>query len=348
MGTKILKPKPEGFLKRLKVDHLVPVIICALAIPLSMSMWLFNVGYSYIKENSRYEEHLDIHPTRWLVASFICVSIATYGLKKKSLSISGAVFGFVVGLVLTIASYSFLACLFAFFMTSSKATKFRGKLKSKLEDDYKEGGQRSWIHVLCNGGMATQLGLLYLLDVGCGERPIDFSNDYRPSWLAMGILGSFACCNGDTWASELGSVMSHGDPFLITTRKKVPCGTNGGITIMGTILSGVGGLVVGAANYVVVVYFTDATILSVSPPQWPILVVGFIGGLFGSMFDSLLGATLQYSGIDASGKIVSAPGKGIKHISGRKVLDNHSVNLISSVVMGFVMPYIAMYLWPQL
>lgn len=52
-----------------------------------------------------------------------------------------------------------------------------------------KGGQRSWIHVLCNGGMATQLGMLYLLDVGCGERPIDFSNDYRPSWLAMGILG---------------------------------------------------------------------------------------------------------------------------------------------------------------
>lgn len=91
--------------------------------------------------------------------------------------------------------------------------------------------------------------------------------------------------------------MSHGDPFLITTRKKVPCGTNGGITIMGTILSGIGGLVVGAANYVVVIYFTDATILSVSPPQWPILIVGCIGGLFGSMFDSLLGATLQYSGI---------------------------------------------------
>lgn len=51
------------------------------------------------------------------------------------------------------------------------------------------GGQRNWLQVLCNGGMATQLGLLYLLDVGASERPIDFGKDYRASWLSMGVLG---------------------------------------------------------------------------------------------------------------------------------------------------------------
>lgn len=44
------------------------------------------------------------------------------------------------------------------------------------------------------------------------------------------VTGAFACSNGDTWASELGSVLG-GQPFLITTFKQVPKGTNGGITM---------------------------------------------------------------------------------------------------------------------
>lgn len=78
-----------------------------------------------------------------------------------------------------------------------------------------------------------QLALLYLLDCGSSERPIDFSAHYRSSWLGVAILSSFACCNGDTWASEIGTVVGKSDPFLITTRKRVPRGTNGGVTPVG-------------------------------------------------------------------------------------------------------------------
>lgn len=97
-------------------------------------------------------------------------------------------------------------------------------------------GKRNWVQVLCNGGMAMQLALLYLLDCGSGERTIDFGAQYRSSWLGIGVLGAFACCNGDTWASEIGSVVGHSEPFLITTRKRVPRGTNGGVTPVGLIV----------------------------------------------------------------------------------------------------------------
>lgn len=96
-------------------------------------------------------------------------------------------------------------------------------------------GRRNWIQVLCNGGMAMQLGLLYLVDCGSSERPIDFSKQYRSSWLGIAILGAFACCNGDTWASEIGSVVGITEPYLITSRQRVPRGTNGGVTIVGLI-----------------------------------------------------------------------------------------------------------------
>lgn len=40
--------------------------------------------------------------------------------------------------------------------------------------------------------MATQLALLYLLDIGASERPIDFVKDYRASWLSVGVLGKIS------------------------------------------------------------------------------------------------------------------------------------------------------------
>lgn len=160
-----------------------------------------------------------------------------------------------MGFVLTLSSFSHVACLFAFLVSSTKATKFRATEKKKIEADFKEGGQRNWIQVLCNGGMATQLALLYLLDVGHAEQPIDFDKYYRSSWLSVGILGTFiscdcnefidltsktnlpnydanydlgafACCYGDTWASEIGTVIGSKDSFLITTLKRVPRGMN--------------------------------------------------------------------------------------------------------------------------
>lgn len=45
------------------------------------------------------------------------------------------------------------------------------------------------------------------------------------SWLSIAVVGSIACACGDTWASEIGSVMGNGYSTLVTTRKKVPAGT---------------------------------------------------------------------------------------------------------------------------
>jgi len=147
--------------------------------------------------------------------------------------------------------------------------------------------------------MATELAILYLLDVGYGERPIDFRHDYRASWLGIGVLGALSCANGDTWASELGTVVTiiSSQPRLITSFRSVPKGTNGGVTLGGLVFSLLGGALIGLTYYVVILFTIDSAVLGRSPSQFPLIYLGAIGGLLGSVVDSLLGATLQFSGI---------------------------------------------------
>eukprot|EP00092_Neocalanus_flemingeri_P016637 GFUD01017998.1.p1 GENE.GFUD01017998.1~~GFUD01017998.1.p1 ORF type:complete len:333 (+),score=74.24 GFUD01017998.1:91-1089(+) len=288
-------------------------------------------------------DHANITPLRWVSSTVVPVIVVSWGHGRKSLSTSGALLALVVGFCLTLAHYSFFLCLLAFFITSSKATKYKQEIKAKQEEDFKEGGQRNWLQVLCNGGMAFELSLLYLLDIGSSDLPVDFRHHYRASWLGMAVLGAISCCNGDTWASELGTVLARGDPFLITTFQKVPRGTNGGVTPVGLLSSFVGGLVIGVAYFVGVLMSAASMDMEVAPNQILVILVGGLGGLGGSLLDSLLGASLQFSGKDAkTGKIVEVAREGVIPIAGKMVLDNHSVNLVSSILTALLLPKIAL------
>lgn len=283
-----------------------------------------------------------VEPARWLSATLFPIIVAWWGLRRHSLSFSGAMSGLVVGFLLTLGSYVFFVNLLVFFVSSSKATKFRSKKKRKLEEDFKEGGERNWVQVVCNGGMASLLSWFYMMDCGCGEHPVDMVYNYRCSWISLAVLGALSCCNGDTWASELGTVFSSGEPVLITSLQPVPRGTNGGISFVGLLVSFLGGLLVGLGHYFTLLMLVSDPVMISAPPQWPVIFVGAAGGLLGSVIDSLLGATMQFSGMDSDGKIVERPGEGIIPICGSHILDNHAVNLISSILTAVFLPRVAL------
>lgn len=65
---------------------------------------------------------------------------------------------------------------------------------------------------------------------------------------------------------------------------------------MGTLSSALGGFLVGVAYYCTLIVCSSNDRLNDSPPQWPLIVIGALGGVLGSAIDSILGATFQYSG----------------------------------------------------
>ncbi|XP_032914460.1 transmembrane protein 19 isoform X2 [Catharus ustulatus] len=317
------------------------MVILNLLICISLAFWIVSMTAS-----TYYGTLRPISPWRWLFSVLVPLIIATQGFKKKSLDHSGALGGLVVGFILTVANYSFFSSLLVFFVTSSKLTKWKKDIKKQIDSEYKEGGQRNWVQVFCNGGVPTELALLYMIENGPGEIPIDFSKEYTASWMCLSLLGALACSAGDTWASEIGSVMSKSKPRLITTWEQVPVGTNGAVTLVGLISSLLGGMTVGIAYFITqLIFVTD---LEMSAPQWPIIVFGAAAGLLGSIVDSYLGATMQYSGFDQTiGMVVNHETKDSKHISGKPILDNNAVNLFSSVIIALVLPGTAWFFWPR-
>ncbi|KJE90655.1 hypothetical protein, variant [Capsaspora owczarzaki ATCC 30864] len=290
-----------------------------------------------------------------LTAVLVSSAVAGYGLKRNSLSRSGAALAMVVGYLTSLAGFRFFAVLLFFFLSSSKLTKFGAKQKQKLEDGFVEGGRRTAMQVFCNGGVATMLAYCYVVFVGGDQPCLDRARFPLETAICAAFVGHYACCNGDTWASELG-ILSKTPPRLITTFKPVPAGTNGGISLLGTGASVAGGASIGAVMWLAwllrnlvyeqlghheLVRATDQC-----PPQWPLIVLGLVGGLVGSIVDSLLGALLQISFYDSkANKIVAAYNDSTKHISGIDVFDNHQVNFLSAFVTSMWIAYVGLLLF---
>jgi len=147
--------------------------------------------------------------------------------------------------------------------------------------------------------------------------PVD--RDAGAGWSRVCILaalGHFACCLGDTLASELG-ILASSAPRLITTFKPVPPGTNGAISIGGTLASLIGGAVMGLVTAASLVL--DRA--SCSEHIVDLVLWGMLAGVGGSAVDSLLGATVQRTRYDEKQKLImidETPGG--KAINGRGII----------------------------
>jgi uncharacterized protein (TIGR00297 family) len=96
-------------------------------------------------------------------------------------------------------------------------------------------------------------------------------------------LAALAEAAADTFSSEIGQVIG-GKPRMITTLSTVEPGTDGGISLAGTLA--------GAAAAAIVAMAGTLALRGDFATFW----IAYGGGVFGLFFDSLLGATLERRG----------------------------------------------------
>jgi uncharacterized membrane protein len=181
--------------------------------------------------------------------------------------------------------------------------------------------------VLANSLMASVLSLLHANQLRKREAAFADPNTPDPtgslcfSWggdlLVVGIIANYAAVAADTFSSELG-ILSSGQPRLITspTLRKVPRGTNGGVTLLGLGAGLLGSMIIVTAS---MLFLPSCTEESAQTPAggapWTMLerrkFMGFmvLWGALGSVLDSFLGGLFQRSVRDVrSGKIVEGEG----------------------------------------
>jgi uncharacterized protein (TIGR00297 family) len=207
-----------------------------------------------------------------LISSSI-ISLLAY--RRHSLNRSGTAGAIVTGTtVCGLGGWRWGITLIFFFVSSSLFSHFREQDKVRtVAEKFSKGSERDITQVAANGGIATLMATGYGVTQSAPLREL----------LEAGFTGAFATATADTWATELG-VLSPVPPRLITNGKPVPPGTSGGITPLGTGMATLGALALGMVHWILHPSRKAHTALP---------FIALVSGLAGSLFDSLLGATVQ-------------------------------------------------------
>jgi uncharacterized protein (TIGR00297 family) len=261
-----------------------------------------------------------INLPRILAGIILSALIGAAAYWRGSLTPSGWLGAIITGtLTFGFGGWTWGLTLIAFFLSSSALSHFRQARKQALAGEkFEKGGRRDLAQTLANGGVGAALALAY----GLSGMPIA---------LLAAFAGVMATVTADTWATELGILSPH-PPRLITSRRIVAPGISGGVTAYGLLASSAGALMIGVA-----LLLLAAIELGV---WWPLLLpAALVGGMAGSLADSLLGATLQaiYRSPDGeTERRIARDGAPNQPLRGWRWMNNDLVNLLSSVVGGLV------------
>lgn len=228
---------------------------------------------------------MNLFHLRGVPAGLIAVLFAVIARIMGSVTDGGAVAGLIIAFILMVAAgFAGFAPLLTLFVLTVLATRWGWRRKDRLGLAERSGG-RTAAQVAAN-----------LAAAACCALPVLWFPEFSDLLLA-GSMAAIAEAAADTVSSEIGQASGR-TAYLITGFRSVPVGTNGGISFEGTIT--------GAAAACVIAWVAG----SFGLVSWFWVPVIAISGTAGMIVDSLLGATLENSGL----------------------LGNNSVNFVSTVI----------------
>lgn len=204
---------------------------------------------------------------------------------------SGVVAGIAVGTIIFYATgWPGYSVLLAFFAIASGLSKMGYARKAALGVAQEAGGRRGSKHAAANCGFAVLCCLAAL-----------FADGAFGVYSMLAFLGAFATALADTTGSEFGQLYGK-TPFLITTFRRVPVGTDGAVSVEGTVA--------GIAASAVIALFGFWLV----PGGFGLAGVAAVvaGAFIGTTAESYVGATIE----------------GVRHI------DNEVVNFFNTVIGG--------------
>ena len=258
------------------------------------------------------------NPYFLLAAALLAAGIGAAAAILRMLTITGAIAAAVVGfLTFGLGGAPFAVPLLTFFITSSLLSKVGKARKAASAGRYEKSSIRDAGQVLANGSVPAALAVWFA-----------FSHNQRQSYLIF--LAALAAVNADTWATELGGMVS-ARPWLVTTFKKVDPGTSGGVTLGGLAAALAGAFVIALSAWFAWPAASKILLWRIDAPE--LLCVTW-AGFVAAYADSVLGATVQAQyKCTRCGQIVERKehcGVKTKQCRGVGCMNNDAVNLAAS------------------
>ncbi len=209
----------------------------------------------------------------WLLGALLNLVLGAiaWPLIKKLLTPAGLLHAWILGVIVwaTLGWQGYSVIVF-YFLVGSGVTKIGMAEKEAAGIAEKRSGARGPENVWGSALVSALCGLSTLI------LPVNLY-----PLLALGYVASLSTKLSDTTASEIGKAYGQ-HTFLITTLKPVPRGTEGAVSLEGTLAGVVGSIVIALLGY---------SVGLISPLG---VVVCIVAAFIATNLESLIGATLQH------------------------------------------------------